>query len=432
MYNLKDFGIEKSSGVLDNGSKIFHFHKPNAPISSFAIFDAGSRHDPIGKEGTAHYTEHMLFKSTKKFKDETETGLFLESIGGSANAFTGVDFLGITAEIGMREDLYKIVDFVHELSRNSLFEESKVNTERGTIFGEIADYESNPALYIQDLTQQVLFQETYAARSIAGTKETVEKISRDDLFEFYSSRILKNTMNIVTAGDADFNEIVGLFNNAFGHEKLSEPHFTQENLNLPRGNPVKIKLYKDTDQVFMGFSFRTCPYKNIDSTPLEVIRTIMGSGFSSSLYRKLRTENGLVYSLDVSSEGSFDRGCFSVITSTSKDKVQKVLHILIDEFRRLREGKIFQEELELAKNKIIKEKFRKMQSSESWVAFHVPEIIFNSENPLDLSDWLNEIEKVKLEDVILVSEKYFNSENWYLSLCGDVKESDFSFIKDSF
>jgi len=34
--------------------------------------------------------------------------------------------------------------------------------------------------------------------------------------------------------------------------------------------------------------------------------------------------------------------------------------------------------------------------------------------------------------VILVSEKYFNSENWYLSLCGDVKESDFSFIKDSF
>ena len=228
MYNLKNFGIEKNSGVLDNGSKVFHFHKPNAPLSSFVIFDAGSRHDPIGKEGTAHYTEHMLFKSTKKFKDETETGLFLESIGGSANAFTGVDFLGITAEIGMREDLYKIVDFVHELSRNSLFEESKVNTERGTIFGEIADYESNPALYIQDLTQQVLFQETYAARSIAGTKETVEKISRDDLFEFYSSRILKNTMNIVTAGDADFNEIVGLFNNAFGHEKLSEPHFTQE------------------------------------------------------------------------------------------------------------------------------------------------------------------------------------------------------------
>ncbi|HOV97696.1 MAG TPA: insulinase family protein, partial [bacterium] len=77
MYNLKNFGIEKNSGVLDNGSKVFHFHKPNAPLSSFVIFDAGSRHDPIGKEGTAHYTEHMLFKSTKKFKDETETGLFL-------------------------------------------------------------------------------------------------------------------------------------------------------------------------------------------------------------------------------------------------------------------------------------------------------------------------------------------------------------------
>jgi len=425
MYSLKDFGVKKEIGLLNNGSKIFHFHKQNSPISAIVIFDAGARHDPVGKEGTAHYTEHMLFKSTKKFKDETETGLFLEGIGGSANAFTGVDFLGITAEIGMQRDLHKIVDFVHELSRNSLFEESKVNTERGTIFGEIADYESNPALYIQDLTQQVLFQGTYAARPIAGSKETVGSISRDDLFNFYLSRIAKSSMNIVTAGDADFGEMQKMFNDIFENEKLPELVFDKKRLVLSRGENVKIKLYRDTDQVFIGFSFRTCPYVDNDTTPLELVRTIIGSGFSSSLYRKLRTENGLVYSLDVSSEGSFDRGYFSVITSTSKDNVQKVLDIITNEFKRLKKGDISQEEVDLAKNKTIKAKFRETQTSAYWATFHLSEALFNPEKPEDLSDWMNKVEKIDLTDVISVSEKYFKPENWYLSLCGDMSKEDF-------
>jgi len=425
MFILNDFGVTKNIATLNNGSKLYHFYKKNMPISTAVIFDAGSSNDPVGKEGLAHFCEHILFKSTKKFKDETEVGLFIESIGGQMNAFTGVDFLGVTAEIGFTNDFPKVVDFLHELTRNSLFDAEKINIERGTILGEIADYESNPAFYIHDLTQQVLFKGSYAERSIAGSKETVTGISKDDLYGFYLDRIAKSKMYAVVAGDIEFLDLVSLFNDGFKEENLSPISEEKPELFLPRSVDTKIKEYKDTNQVYLSFSFRTCPSYNNDSVILEVIRTIIGDGFSSSLFRKLRTENGLVYMINVSSENLFDRGYFSVVTSTSKDRVQKVMDVLTEEFKRLESGEIFQEELDLAKNKIIKSKVREMQNSSSWVEAHISEIFFNPKNPKDLAEILNEVEKVSLDDVKNVSKKYFSKDKWYLAMCGDISGKDF-------
>ncbi len=424
MFKLNDFGVTKNIATLNNGSKLYHFYKKNMPISTAVIFDAGSSNDPVGKEGLAHFCEHILFKSTKKFKDETEVGLFIESIGGQMNAFTGVDFLGVTAEIGFTNDFPKVVDFLYELTRNSLFDEEKINIERGTILGEIADYESNPAFYIHDLTQQVLFKGSYAERSIAGSKETVTGISKDDLYGFYLDRIAKSKMYAVVAGDIEFLDLVSLFNDGFKEENLSPLSEEKPELFLPRSVDTKIKEYKDTNQVYLSFSFRTCPSYNNDSVILEVIRTIIGDGFSSSLFRKLRTENGLVYMINVSSENLFDRGYFSVVTSTSKDRVQKVMDVLTEEFKRLESGEIFQEELDLAKNKIIKSKVREMQNSSSWVEAHISEIFFNPKNPKDLAEILNEVEKVSLDDVKNVSKKYFSKDKWYLAMCGDISGKD--------
>lgn len=425
MFYLKDFGITKNTAILKNGSKLFHFYKPNMPVSTAVLFDAGSANDAAGKEGLAHFCEHILFKSTKKFKDETEVGLFIESLGGQMNAFTGVDFLGITAEIGSKEDFPRVVDFIHELTRGSLFEESKIDVERGTIIGEIADYESNPAFYIHDLTQQLLFQNTYAERSIAGSKETVEEVTREDLFNFYSSRIAKSNSYVIVAGDIDFLELQNLFNNRFEGEMVSNIMVSKPELVFPRGDTIKIKQYKDTDQVYLSFSYRTCPIKNDDSKVLDVIKTIIGDGFSSSLFKKLRTENGLVYMIQVISDNSFDRGNFSVLTSTSKDRVQKVLDVLTSEFKRLEVGDFTQEELNLAKDKIIKSKMREMQSSSSWVEAHLTEIFFNPDKPQDLAEMLNDVENISLEDVIRVSKKYFSNDKWYLAMCGDIEEGEF-------
>lgn len=425
MYSLKDFGVTKEVGALDNGSKIILYRKPKMPLSTIAVFDAGSRHDFEGKDGLAHFTEHVLFKGTEKFKDETEVGFFLENIGGQTNAFTWVDCLAVSAEVGMSEDYPKVVDFIYELTRKSLFNKDKIEVERGIITEEISDYESNPQAYIYDLSQQNLFQGTDIGRSVAGNKETVGRITREDLYRFYSDKIVNGKMTVIVAGDIEMKKLLDLYNKTFGAGNLNVTYKPLSDLEIIRTKPVVIKSYKDTDQIYMSFGFRTCPYKCHDLDVLSVIGSIAVDGTSSSLFRKLRTENGLVYSIGVSNDALTDGGYFNVKTSTSKDKVQKVLDILVGEFKRFCDTGVTSDELILAKNKMIKSKVRQMQQSSSWVEFHFPADFFNPEGNEDLAGWLNRVESITLEDISRVSNKYLSSNKWYLSMCGDIKESDF-------
>ena len=64
-----------------------------------------------------------------------------------------------------------------------LYLKKKINIERGTILERLLTMNLTQA-HIHDLNQQLLFQGTYASRSIAGSKETVLGISREDLFNF--------------------------------------------------------------------------------------------------------------------------------------------------------------------------------------------------------------------------------------------------------
>lgn len=425
MYSLKDFGVIREVGTLDNGSKVILYRKPKMPLSTIAVFDAGSRYDFKDKDGLAHFTEHILFKSTEKFKDETEVGLFIENIGGQANAFTWIDCLAVSAEVGMSEDYPKVVDYIYELTRKSLFDKDKIEVERGTIIGELSDYISNPQAYIYDLTQQHLFQGTDVGRSVIGRKEAVERITREDLFKFYTDKIVNGKMTVIVAGDIEMSSLLSMFNEKFGSSNLNITNKPLSDLEIIRKKPIEIKSYKDTDQIYMSLGFRTCPNRCHDIEVLSVIATIAGDGFSSSLFRKLRTESGLVYSIGIGNDAFTDGGSFDVVTSTSKDRVQKVLDILVDEFKRFCNGEVTSEELILAKNKMIKSKVRQMQQSSSWVEFHFPGDFFNPEGNEDLATWLNRVENITLEDISRVANKYFSKDNWYLSMCGDIKESDF-------
>ena len=102
-----------------------------------------------------------------------------------------------------------------------------------------------------------------------------------------------------------------------------------------------------------------------------------------------------------------------------------MLDILTDEYKRLGNGDITEEELNLAKDKIIKSKIREMQSSNMWVGYHLPDILFNPKEPVDLAEWLNRIQKIEIDKVREVSKKYFLRDKWCLAMCGDIEEKDF-------
>ena len=80
---LEDFGVERQETILSNGVKLILFNRKGMPVNIRVSFLAGSRFDQIGKEGSAHFLEHMLVAGTKNFPTNplppvTSTLLFLK------------------------------------------------------------------------------------------------------------------------------------------------------------------------------------------------------------------------------------------------------------------------------------------------------------------------------------------------------------------
>ena len=426
MHKLEEFGVTKHIGKLENGVRVVLFKRPRMPISTSISFKAGAQYDPKGKEGLAHFTEHMLFQKTEKFGSNAEVGGYIEKLGGYLNAWTSSDDIRFLLEIPEPEDYSKVAFFVDQVFGHLMIENNRVENERGVILREYGDKISNPQNYIYTLSDLVFFQGSTVGRPVLGDDKTISGIKTSDLEKFYRDRLSLDSMSIVVSGDLDLDSIIESFNNELSIEKHNFKDKVVPSLDfVERENRTLIKRYEDTDQVHLTFGFRNNGYFSEDHFILYVLSVICGYGFTSSLFDKLRNKNGLVYSVYVDYWPGCNGGAWMVVTSTPKGKVQKLLDITSEEFKRVYEGGIKESELKLAKDKIIKSTRRKMQSSRSWVAFHEFGELFGPGKSLDLDEYLNIIERITLDDLTRVGKKYFKPGSWYIAMCGDIEKKDF-------
>lgn len=426
MFSLKDFGVKKEVGLLENGTRVVLFKRSGAPISTAVAFNSGSRFDPIGKEGLAHFTEHMLFKKNERFKSETEMAEYLEEIGGHLNAGTGNEEIIFYADISDRADYGRVVTVVSEVFNNMEIESEVFENERNVILKEIADGKANPRRYVHDLADILLFQGTDMGRSGIGSLETVSSIKEEDIMDFYRKLLNPSRMTIVVSGDIELKELVSEYNKGMSFPSIErEPQPEFQSLPLTREKNTLIENYNDTNNNQIVIGFRTCSMFSGDRIPLRVLSTICGAGFTCSLFKKLREENGLVYSVHVGSHVCTDSGAWVVVTSTPKESLQKLFDLVCEEFNRIYDGGITDAELHLAKDKYLKSKKQSMQTSGSWVSFHTTDELLDPRKAMSLDEYMNRINKVTLEDLKRVGKKYFGRGLWYLAMCGDATEKDF-------
>jgi len=110
---LKDFGIKREEKTLKNGCRVILYKKKNSSLFMKACFLAGSRFDPKGKEGLAHFVEHMLTSKTKNFATKDKLAVSLERYGGSFSLATNNNFLYINGEIGDISDFDVLMNWWH-------------------------------------------------------------------------------------------------------------------------------------------------------------------------------------------------------------------------------------------------------------------------------------------------------------------------------
>lgn len=419
---VEDLGVTRQETTLSSGTKLVLFERPGMPVYMRAVILGGSRFDPIGKDGTSHYLEHMLAAGTQRFPTKDKLAAYIEQYGGGFSASTGSEVMNISAAVGDPQDLEVVFEVLHEMILASLLDSNTLKTEKASILRELGDKQSNPGEMIWEVYRRLFFQGTEVGRSILGSQETISSISREDLLTFYRDKFCSGRIALVVSGGVTLAQIMERIDQQLPMPEGERP----EGLGLlpvRRMEAMSIEPYLGNEQVHLVFGFRTTPVSHPDNAALTVMAEILAGGRASTLSKKLRLERGLVYSVFADRLALSDAGTWLVKTSTSRDKQQEVIDLICDEIKRVSDAGLHEAEIRFAKKKLIKLKRMQLQSSGAWVNWHATREII-AKQPYSLEEYTRSLLDVTPEKTREVAQNYFGKNQWYLGLCGEVLQKD--------
>jgi len=189
-------------------------------VRSIAVgvwINAGSRDENPDNRGVAHFLEHMLFKGTEK-RNKYEIAHYLESLGGTINAFTSKEFTCYYTRI-LSEHLKQSIDLLSDIIQNSIFSDIEIEKEKNVVIDEINEIEDNPGELIFERFYENLFHNHPLGRPILGHKDNIKKINKNICIDFISKNYHPKKITITASGFLEHEELVKYANQYFPSDK---------------------------------------------------------------------------------------------------------------------------------------------------------------------------------------------------------------------
>src|ERR1700736_837187 len=202
--------------VLPGGLRVITEFLPAVRSVALGIWvGVGSRDEDETHAGATHYLEHLLFKGTGR-RTALEISSEMDAVGGEMNAFTAKEYTCCYARV-LDADLPLAVDVLSDMVTSSLITPKDVDAERNVVLEEIAMNEDDPSDTVHEAFTAKLFGDTPLGRPILGTVDSINAITRDQIFEHYRARYTPPHLVVAAAGNLDHDMIVEAVQAAFAH-----------------------------------------------------------------------------------------------------------------------------------------------------------------------------------------------------------------------
>ena len=275
----------------------------------------GTRDEAGYPGGIAHFTEHTIFRGTKR-KSASTISSYLDKLGGELNAYTTKEEIVLHATV-LKEDLSKAAGLLFELATEATFPDKEIETERGVVLDEIISYKDNPAEDVYDRFENMLFAGHPLQTPILGTSASVKKITPDMLRRFVAEKFIPSRMVFTVVADIPEEklekQVVKLIDKVFPEAPQAEPHF-------PKGcgftalepfSKLVDKRHHEVNAVIGTYA--PSLYEMPDRLIAAMLLNILGGPASNSLLNKeLREKRGWVYGIECSYTQYADTGIAAI------------------------------------------------------------------------------------------------------------------------
>jgi predicted Zn-dependent peptidase len=331
--------------TLPNGVRVITETMPSVRSVSVGCWvDTGSRDEDDAEAGCSHFLEHLLFKGTEDLSARQIAEAF-DSIGARSNAFTSKEYTCYWAQL-RDEDLDTGVGLLSEMIQRPAFRPEEIASEAHVVLEEINMNEDDPSDVAHDQFARALWQGHVLARPVLGTRESITAMDRDVISGYWARRYHPATLVIAAAGHADHDEVVGLVERRFGSWTGDA---AAHDLEPPDITPNVGVVRRDTEQAHLVIGGEGLTRSDGRRFGFGLLNHVVGGGMSSRLFREIREERGLAYSVYAFRMPYADSGAYGVYVGTTPHQTSQVLELVRAELQRVIDGGLAADELERAK-----------------------------------------------------------------------------------
>lgn len=387
--------------VLPNGLTILIQEKEVYSTAIAVGVRFGSAYHPL-----AHFIGHMLFKGTKS---RTHQDINREAIkgGGSMDDITDLysTIYFIKAVSGLS---YQALDLLCDMIANSTFSPKELEYEKLVINEEIMGRSEEPGVILKGLFYKNLYNDNKFSAAINQSQEFLNDLSREQIFDVYRQFYVPERLVFAIVGKVNKEKTLKIIKKYFGRLKGGVLVPLDQRSGKPITEAKRIIIRKGgLKHAHLMIGFKIPAIDHPDYYPLIVLQTIIAGDIGSRLYEQLREKRGLLYNIIAKLDYSVGQyGTLRLYTNFSPNNLYTVETIIKNELEKLGKRGASEEELKIAKSRLIHERQLKLEGT-----FQHARLLVETE----LNNQLKEIQrfnvnirKVKIKDVRRVARLYCN------------------------
>jgi predicted Zn-dependent peptidase len=402
--------------VLPNGLVVIT--EPMEHVHSVSVgiwLRSGSRREPAELNGISHFIEHMVFKGTSRRTAE-DIAREVDRVGGMLDAFTGKEMVCFNTRV-LDEHLPKAFDVLADIVLDPKFADEDISREQSVVIEEIRMTQDNPEDLVHELFTQNFWSTHALGKPILGTAETVGAFTRSALQKWFQQYYAPNHLVITAAGHLTHAQLVDLVSERFAKLERSENGATDPKPEA--ASHITLRTKHELEQVHICMGVPALPLTDRRRFAVSVLNNILGGGMSSRLFQNIRERQGLAYSIFSEMNSYRDVGSLSVYAGTSLETAAQVVRSILDEFRRIKDEPLDNEEMRRAKDHLKGATLLALEGSGSRMSTLARYHLYFGRH-FSTDELIAMLESVTAEDVQEIAREFFEPNRIAASVVGNL------------
>jgi predicted Zn-dependent peptidase len=410
--------------TLPNGMTLFLLEDHELPLIRIsARIRTGSIYEPEDKIGLASITGTVMRTGGTTSKTGDEIDELLEQIAASVE--TGIGLSSGSASMSvLKEDIDTGLSILADVLMNPAFRQDKIELAKIMRRSNIARRNDTPGAIVSREYYKLIYgpKSVYARHTEYAT---IDNISQDDLVAFHKRFFHPNNIMLGVWGDFESEQIIEKIKTVFKDWQIAETELmASPTVNYNYESTVNLVRKDDINQtnIYLGHvgGLRSDP----DYFALILMNRILGSSFTSRLFKNVRSRQGLAYSVFGNYSANYDHpGLFYVGCQTASENTVKAIRSMIREVEKMTEEQVTDEEIAIAKESFLNSFVFNFDSKGEIVRRLMTYEYYGYPSDF-LQKTKTNVEKVTKEDILRVAKKHLKPDKVQILAVGRPDDFD--------